>query len=124
MVQHITALNSNFTTTSDAFAGTGPDTLIVDTDAYLITTLNSGKGANLTGSWTVTINGSSSVVILRSGLENLAEPGRLNEFLVDLNSKIQPGSLCEVPEILGFCLCFTRVYRALSIICGHCSTTR
>jgi serralysin len=57
MVQHITAQNSIFTTTDDAFAGTGPDTLLVDADAYLITTLNSGDGANLTGSWTVTING-------------------------------------------------------------------
>jgi hypothetical protein len=54
---HITAQNSVFTTTGDAFAGTGPDTLLVDADAYLITTDSTGVGANLTGSWTVTVNG-------------------------------------------------------------------
>jgi serralysin len=57
MVHHIDAQHSNFTTSGDAFAGTGPDTLIVDADAFLITTDSVGFGANLSGSWTATING-------------------------------------------------------------------
>jgi len=59
MVQHITAPNSVFTTVGDAFASFGPDTnLLVDADAFLITTASIGIGANVSGaSWTVTING-------------------------------------------------------------------
>ncbi|HEY8263138.1 MAG TPA: hypothetical protein VIG26_02160 [Methyloceanibacter sp.] len=57
MVHHIDAQHSNFTTTGDAFGSSGPDTLLVDADAFLITTDSIGIGANLSGSWNVTING-------------------------------------------------------------------
>lgn len=48
--------NSVHATTGDAFAGTGPDTLIVDKGAFLITDAG-GAGARLAGDWTVVING-------------------------------------------------------------------
>lgn len=53
---HISKKNSIHKTTGDAFAGTGPDTLIVDKGAFLITDAN-GVGARLTGDWTVVVNG-------------------------------------------------------------------
>jgi Ca2+-binding RTX toxin-like protein len=56
---HFTATNSvDQTGPFNAFTGsTGPDTLIVDADAFLIAEQSNFSGANLTGSWTVTING-------------------------------------------------------------------
>ena len=58
MVHHITAAASIDAgpESGDAFAGTGPDTLVVDADAFLIAE-GLGFGANLEGSWTVIING-------------------------------------------------------------------
>jgi hypothetical protein len=58
MVQHITATNSIYYPTSSfpaAFTATGPDTLIVDADAYIIS--KSATAVQLTGTWTVQING-------------------------------------------------------------------
>src|SRR4029078_1653063 len=58
MAHHITAQTSVFTDTGNAFESSGPDTsLLVDADAFLITTDITGDGANLSGSWIVTING-------------------------------------------------------------------
>jgi hypothetical protein len=56
MLHHITVASSVDAASGDAFAGAGADTLIVDTGAYLIAE-SSGHGANLTGPWTVSING-------------------------------------------------------------------
>ena len=58
---HIRKKNSVHVATGDAFPGNGspapgPDTLIVDKDAILISDDN-GNGANLAGSWTINIKG-------------------------------------------------------------------
>ena len=53
---HITAADSVDQPSGDAFTGSGPDTLIVDADASLISE-SGGNGARLSGAWTVTING-------------------------------------------------------------------
>jgi len=53
---HITEATSVYTGSGTAFTGTGPDTLIVDADAFLISE-SGGNGATLTGSWDVVING-------------------------------------------------------------------
>lgn len=53
---HITAADSVDQPAGDAFTGTGPDTLIVDADAFLISE-SGGNGARLSGAWTATING-------------------------------------------------------------------
>lgn len=63
MPTRITAANSRFVTTGNAFWGTaGPDRLTVDNGAYLIadsttSSYGQGEGARLDGTWTVTING-------------------------------------------------------------------
>jgi serralysin len=60
MVHHITTATSVDVASGDAFDGTGPDSLIVDAGAFLISEASgvlSGSGATLMGSWTVTING-------------------------------------------------------------------
>jgi hypothetical protein len=54
MVHHITVATS-IEASGDAFDGTGPDTLVVDAGAFLIS--ETTTGAKLTGSWTVAING-------------------------------------------------------------------
>jgi hypothetical protein len=58
MVHHILATDASSVevASGDAFTATGPDSLIVDVDAYLISDSN-GNGAVLTGPWNVTING-------------------------------------------------------------------
>jgi len=60
MVHHITIATSVDVASGDAFDGTGPDSLIVDAGAFLISEgsgVLSGSGATLMGSWTVAING-------------------------------------------------------------------
>jgi Ca2+-binding RTX toxin-like protein len=56
MTHHITTANSIDQATGDALTASGPDTLIIDDGAYLISE-TAGNGATLTGSWTVTVNG-------------------------------------------------------------------
>lgn len=58
MVHHIFATDASSieVVSGDAFTATGPDSLIVDPDAYLISDSN-GNGAVLTGPWNVAING-------------------------------------------------------------------
>jgi Ca2+-binding RTX toxin-like protein len=57
MVQHITVADSKFIANGTAFTAAGPDTLIVDRAAFLISD-SSGAGAFLTGGpWTVLVNG-------------------------------------------------------------------
>jgi Ca2+-binding RTX toxin-like protein len=53
---HITAANSVYQPSGYAFTGTGPDTLTVDADAFLISA-GGGTGATLTGSWNAIVNG-------------------------------------------------------------------
>jgi Ca2+-binding RTX toxin-like protein len=58
MVHHITAANSIYhvsSSSSPAFSATGPDTLIVDADAYIISLAN--YAVDLTGTWNIQING-------------------------------------------------------------------
>ena len=56
MVLHITVADSQFFANVNALTATGPDTLIVDRDAFLIS--NIGFGAALIGGpWTVLVNG-------------------------------------------------------------------
>src|SRR4029079_7326173 len=58
---HITAKNSVWisSTPDYAFSGTGPDTLIVDADAFLITSFSGFYDAvRIYDEWTVVINGS------------------------------------------------------------------
>jgi Ca2+-binding RTX toxin-like protein len=61
MVHRITAQNSQFVTTGNAFTGNTVlgDSLIVDADAFLISdsSTNPGHGAQLSGSWTVRVAG-------------------------------------------------------------------
>ena len=65
---HFTTANSVDKPSGDAFTGTGPDTLIVDANAFLISE-SGGNGARLSGSWTVTINGTvAGFGSLRNGL--------------------------------------------------------
>ena len=57
MTIHITAATSIFQPSGDAFFVVTPDTLIVDSDAFLISQDN-GQGASLSGgAWSATING-------------------------------------------------------------------
>jgi Ca2+-binding RTX toxin-like protein len=55
---HITAGTSAHVASGNAFSGPGPgpSNLVVDADAFLISD-SSGSGANLIGTWTVTVNG-------------------------------------------------------------------
>jgi hypothetical protein len=57
MVQHITAATSIYYVGAfpPAFSATGPDTLIVDADAYIISTI--ATAVDLTGTWNIQING-------------------------------------------------------------------
>ena len=54
---HIDATHSIDAVTGDAFTGTGPDTLIVDTGAFILAEASSATGAVLNGIWNITING-------------------------------------------------------------------
>lgn len=53
---HITAANSIDSTSPDALTASGPDTLIVDADAFIIDE-TAGVAARLDGAWTIRING-------------------------------------------------------------------
>lgn len=53
---HITAANSIDSTSPDALTASGPDTLIVDADAFIIEEA-AGVAARLDGAWTIRING-------------------------------------------------------------------
>ena len=53
---HITAANSINSTSPDARSASGPDTLIVDADAFIIDE-TAGVAARLDGAWTIHING-------------------------------------------------------------------
>lgn len=88
MVHHFTKQNS-IQTSGDAFASAGPDTtLIVDVDAFLISTAGSGgDGADLTGSWTVLINGA---------VESLNGSGTGLRITNSIASKITIGSAGDV----------------------------
>jgi Ca2+-binding RTX toxin-like protein len=61
MVQHITAATSIYYVGAfpPAFSATGPDTLIVDADAYIISTI--ATAVDLTGTWNIQINGQVEV---------------------------------------------------------------
>ena len=63
MVQHITAADtsSKEVANGNALTATGPDKLIVDAGAFLISD-NSGDGARLDGSWTAIVNGQVSAL--------------------------------------------------------------
>ena len=63
MVQHITAADtsSKEVANGNALHATGPDKLIVDAGAFLISD-NSGDGARLDGSWTAIVNGQVSAL--------------------------------------------------------------
>jgi hypothetical protein len=95
---HIRKKNSVHVATGDAFPGTGspapgPDTLIVDKDAILISDDN-GNGANLAGSWTINIKGRvASLGPAGSGLQvqanNTADSSTLT---IGVNGKLGGGS--------------------------------
>jgi Ca2+-binding RTX toxin-like protein len=95
---HIRKKNSVHVATGDAFPGTGspapgPDTLIVDKDAFLISDDN-GNGANLAGSWTINIKGRvASLGPAGSGLQvqanNTADSSTLT---IGVNGKLGGGS--------------------------------
>jgi Ca2+-binding RTX toxin-like protein len=53
---HITAANSIDSTSPDALTASGPDTLIVDANAFIIEE-TAGVAARLDGAWTIRING-------------------------------------------------------------------
>ena len=59
---HIDAAHSIDAIIGDAFTGTGPDNLLVDSGAFILAEESSKTGAVLNGTWKVTINGEVAVI--------------------------------------------------------------
>jgi Ca2+-binding RTX toxin-like protein len=69
MVHHIRKANSVDAPSGDALDATGPDTLIVDAGAFLISEGGGVAGVSLQGPWTITINGTIKGLGLEFGLQ-------------------------------------------------------
>jgi hypothetical protein len=69
MVHHITAATSIDQASGNTLTATGPDTLIVDAGAFLISEGGGIAGASLDGRWTIAINGAIEGFGLEFGLQ-------------------------------------------------------
>jgi Ca2+-binding RTX toxin-like protein len=85
---HITAASSVYQASGNAFTGTGPDTLIVDANAFLISEVG-GYAALLAGSWNVIVNGEVEA------LDGVGSGFRFNGSSLDV-TKVTVGSAGDV----------------------------
>src|SRR5262245_31710016 len=95
---HITTATSVFKNDgTNAFDGdnSGPDTLIVDPGAFLISTNGGGASLAPTGVWTVTLNG-SIISLIGSGIFLDAGISAISTINIGVDGEVQGGTAAIV----------------------------